>query len=121
MRRIMPFIFLLLVGCQPVSEAGPGRHPGLEAATVSAPSSSITRGAFLAQTYCAACHAVGLKDVSRLEGAPAFRDLQRRYPVSQLEEALAEGIVTAHPDMPRFAFEAHDVTALVDYLESLEN
>jgi hypothetical protein len=31
--------------------------------------------------------------------------LEARYPLEALEEALAEGIVTGHPDMPQFALE----------------
>jgi mono/diheme cytochrome c family protein len=37
-----------------------------------------------------------------------------------LEEALAEGIVTGHNDMPEFAFEPGDVTAIITYLDTLK-
>jgi mono/diheme cytochrome c family protein len=39
--------------------------------------------------------------------------------VRHLEEALAEGIVTAHPDMPEFVFSAEEASDIVAYLESL--
>ena len=37
--------------------------------------------------------------------APPFRDVVERYPVEDLEELLAEGIVSGNPDMPEFTFE----------------
>jgi hypothetical protein len=32
--------------------------------------------------------------------APPFRTLHERYPVENLEEPLAEGIISGHPSMP---------------------
>ena len=37
--------------------------------------------------------------------APPFRDVVKKYDPDALEEALAEGIVTGHNNMPEFAFE----------------
>jgi mono/diheme cytochrome c family protein len=51
--------------------------------------------------------------------APPFRDLSKRYPVEFLAEALAEGIVTGHPAMPRFTFEPREIDALLTYMGSL--
>jgi mono/diheme cytochrome c family protein len=51
--------------------------------------------------------------------APPFRDLAKRYPVENLAEALAEGIVTGHPAMPRFTFEPREIDALLAYISSL--
>ena len=78
------------------------------------------QGAALAEARCAACHAIGRTGASPRAGAPAFRDLHRRYPVEQLAESLAEGIVTGHPDMPEQAFGAAEVEALIAYLRGLE-
>lgn len=78
------------------------------------------RGERLARQYCGACHAIGRADASPRADAPAFRDLHRRYPVEQLAESLAEGIVTGHPDMPEIAFPAADVSALIAWLRTLE-
>jgi len=50
-------------------------------------------------------HAVGADGESPVPEAPPFRMLEARYPLEALEEALAEGIVTGHPDMPQFALE----------------
>jgi hypothetical protein len=51
--------------------------------------------------------------------APPFRDLTKRYPVDNLAEALAEGIVTGHPAMPHFTFEPREIDALLRYISSL--
>ena len=37
-----------------------------------------------------------------------------------LQEALAEGIVTGHPTMPEFSFEADQVNDFILFLKSLE-
>ena len=78
------------------------------------------QGQRLAQERCAGCHAVGPAGASPRAEAPPFRDLHRRYPVEQLAESLAEGIVTGHPDMPEQSFSAAEVEALIAYLRTLE-
>lgn len=80
---------------------------------------SIRHGQRLVMTHCSSCHAIGLAEESPHRGAPPFRTLSDRYPVRDLEEALAEGIVTAHPDMPEFTFSAEDTADIIAYLESL--
>jgi mono/diheme cytochrome c family protein len=69
---------------------------------------------------CARCHAVGRAGASPVAGAPAFRDLGKRYPIESLEEALGEGIMSGHPDMPEFNFDADQVGAIIDYLNSIQ-
>ena len=69
---------------------------------------------------CARCHAVGRTGASPHAGAPAFRDLGKRYPIESLEEALGEGIMSGHPDMPEFNFDADQVGAIIDYLNSIQ-
>jgi cytochrome c len=41
-------------------------------------------------------------------------------PADSLSEALAEGLVTGHPDLPEFVFPPEDVGAIVSYLQTLE-
>jgi mono/diheme cytochrome c family protein len=79
------------------------------------------RGMEIAETNCAPCHGVGREGASPLAAAPPFRELGRRYPVGDLEEALVEGIVTAHPDMPEFQFDPADAAALIAYLETIQD
>lgn len=78
------------------------------------------RGRSLVEEECAGCHAIGREGSSPLAAAPPFRTLGRRYPLTDLEEALAEGIVTAHPGMPQFAFEPDDIGAIIAYLQSIQ-
>jgi mono/diheme cytochrome c family protein len=79
------------------------------------------RGRVFAQTNCASCHAIGRVGESPLRPAPPFRTLHTRYPVEQLAEALAEGIVTGHPSMPQFQLDVAQIGDLIAYLRTLEN
>jgi cytochrome c len=69
---------------------------------------------------CSPCHAVGRAGDSPRKDAPAFRTLATRYPIEFLEEALGEGIMTGHPDMPEFRFDADQVGAIIAYLKSIQ-
>lgn len=92
----------------------------LLATTAWAQDARVERGRAYAQTYCASCHAIGRTGDSPLRTAPAFRDLHLRYPVQDLAESLAEGIVTAHPAMPAARLDVTQIGDLIAYLESLE-
>jgi cytochrome c len=80
----------------------------------------IQRGRTFVQTNCAMCHAVGRIGESPLSEAPPFRLLQRRYPLEDLAEALAEGIITGHPSMPEFQLDAAQVNDVIAYLQSIQ-
>lgn len=82
-------------------------------------SDPIQRGAALLQRNCAGCHAIGHVGDSPLPEAPPFRDLKPRYPIEDLAEPLAEGIVSGHPAMPERAFAPEDVDAILAYLNTL--
>ena len=69
---------------------------------------------------CSRCHAIDRTGTSAHREAPAFRTLGQRYPIDFLAEALAEGLVTGHPDMPEFVFEIRDVDAILSYLRSIQ-
>ena len=73
----------------------------------------------LAQKHCARCHAVGMDGESPHKDAPAFRSFAEKWPLENLEEALAEGIVTGHPDMPAFVLEPPEIDALIEHLHTL--
>jgi cytochrome c len=81
---------------------------------------SLKRGEELLTRSCASCHAVGRNGESPVKVAPPFRTLGQRYPVESLEEALGEGILSGHPDMPEFSFDARDVGAIIAYLKSIQ-
>jgi cytochrome c len=86
-----------------------------------AAASPTRSGRALVERHCSACHAIGRSDSSRHASAPPFRRLSHNYPVSALEESLAEGIIVGHPDMPEFRFEAPEVAAIISYLESIQS
>jgi mono/diheme cytochrome c family protein len=82
--------------------------------------SRIAYGKRLVEANCARCHAVGRTGASTHPDAPPFRSLQRRYPVEDLQEALAEGISTGHPDMPEFVASPGQIDAIIAYIGSLD-
>lgn len=79
----------------------------------------IARGLALAEANCGRCHALGMTDASPHKDAPPFRVVVERYPSENLAEALAEGIVSGHPDMPVYVFQPHEIEAFLAYLDSL--
>ena len=87
---------------------------------VSSHASSPRQGKRLALTWCSKCHAIDKVSPSPLGIAPPFRDLHKRYPVDTLQEALAEGLVTGHPTMPEFRFDADQVGDFIAFLKTLE-
>jgi cytochrome c len=80
----------------------------------------LKRGETLVTRNCARCHATTRTGESTHPEAPAFRTLGKRYPIESLEEALGEGIISGHPDMPEFVFESTDVGAIIAYLKSIQ-
>jgi mono/diheme cytochrome c family protein len=77
-------------------------------------------GETLLARHCGACHAVGKSGDNPQKDAPALRTLGSRYPVEALEEALGEGFMSGHPDMPEFKFDADDVGAIIAFLKSIQ-
>jgi mono/diheme cytochrome c family protein len=103
-------------------EGAPGdRAQDAPSGTREAPSvARIQRGVQLARTHCAKCHSIDKRSPSPVAIAPALRDLHKRYPVDQLEEPLAEGLMTGHPSMPEFRFEPDQIDDFIAFLKSLE-
>jgi cytochrome c len=88
--------------------------------TIAAAEDDLERGRAILRDNCSRCHAVGPEGPSPLASAPPFRTLGERYPIDDLEEALAEGILTGHPAMPQLSFEPNDVAAIIAYIKSLQ-
>jgi mono/diheme cytochrome c family protein len=80
-------------------------------------SPSQRRGFRLVSLHCARCHAIDRVGESPLAIAPAFRTLHLKYPVSDLQRPLAQGV---HPEMPRFQLEAGQVEDIMAYFKTLE-
>ena len=89
------------------------------AAYAGTPADAVANGRKLAEKNCSRCHAVGLDGSSPHREAPPFRTIAARGRVDDLQEALAEGIVVGHPDMPEFAFEPEEIDEFLAYLKSL--
>lgn len=108
----------LALGCASCVSPGPlsttvvARPDGMEQAAL--------RGQQLANRACAGCHAVGAAAESPMAEATPFRQVVGRYPLDQLEEAFAEGLVTGHPAMPDFVFRASEIDDLIAYLETVK-
>ena len=83
-------------------------------------SPAAQRGFVIVRANCSRCHSVIKVGDSPLPIAPPFRTLHERYPVEDLQEPLAEGIVTGHPTMPEFRFDPGEVGDIIAYLKSLE-
>ena len=92
--------------------------PGLGPAA--AEDDPVALGHALVNVYCTDCHATESVGESPFASAPRFRDLHLRYDVDFLSEALVEGIVTSHPEMPEFEFDPSQAEAIVAYLKFLE-
>lgn len=111
---------LLLAAC---TSADPAPQQTSTLPTASPPAGelgSAARGAVFAREQCASCHAVGDDGASPLAGAPPLREISRRYPIEQLEEAFAEGFVTTHSTMPEFVLDAGQNRDLIAYLASIQ-
>lgn len=83
--------------------------------------SALDQGRAALETRCSRCHAIGLEGASPHAEAPPFREVVTRYPPENLEESLAEGIDSGHPDMPTFILSPSEISAVVVYLKSLAN
>lgn len=81
---------------------------------------TAVKGEALLTKNCARCHAIGAAGESPLEQAPPFRQIVTRYPLDNLAEALAEGIVSGHADMPEFVFQPGEIDAILAFLETLK-
>jgi cytochrome c len=92
----------------------------LTSAAAAADITTLHRGESLLARNCSRCHAIGSVGESRHPQAPLFRSLAKHYPIEFLEEALGEGIISGHPDMPEFRFSGKDVGAIVIYLKSIQ-
>ena len=104
MRTLALLILGVAFACQPATAAAASQERGLR----------------LVERNCGVCHAVTAKGTSPMAEAPPFQDLHLRYDVKNLEEALAEGILTGHPAMPEFRFNPREIRDILSYLRTLE-
>ncbi|MDY6922329.1 MAG: c-type cytochrome [Pseudomonadota bacterium] len=105
---------LALGGCATDEDGPPPASP-----VYASPVGSASLGGNLVRLKCAGCHAVESTGDSPMKAAPPFRQMGRTYPVRDLQEALAEGLVTAHPAMPQIELEAAEVANVIAWLEAV--
>lgn len=108
-------VLVILSGCA-AREA-----PALAQARPDLQGEAAARGRQSALVACSSCHAIGRDGASRMPEAPPFREVVQRYPLDELEDRFAEGLVTSHPAMPPFIFRASEIDDLIAYLETLES
>lgn len=80
----------------------------------------ILDGQKLAKDLCSKCHAIDKTDNSKNKEAPPLRTFSQKWPLENLEEALAEGIVVGHDDMPEFKFTPDQIASFIAFLEHLQ-
>lgn len=78
------------------------------------------KGRVFLEDKCGGCHAVGASGDGPLAAAPPFRVLGERYPPETLEEALAEGIVTGHADMPEVVAPPETIDDIIAWLAKIQ-
>lgn len=92
----------------------------LASPVVKADGGDVAAGQKFAEQNCARCHAIGAEGHSPLDQAPPFRIFAKKWPLNSLEEALAEGIVTGHSDMPVFELSPKQIGNFILYLETIQ-
>jgi cytochrome c len=90
--------------------------------TARADTALLERGRAIAETNCARCHAIGKTGESPNAKSPPFRTLSQKYPLSNLEEALSEGIMVGHEgaEMPQFRLDPAQIEALLAFMGSVQ-
>jgi len=84
----------------------------------------VSRGQSIAEQTCLRCHTKFAGDPMpdpNVTSAPALASFGQRWPLENLEEALAEGISVSHDSMtmPEFSFTPESIADLLSYMESL--
>ncbi|WP_289078300.1 cytochrome c [uncultured Thalassospira sp.] len=84
----------------------------------------VTRGQSIAEQTCLRCHTKFDGDPApdpAVADAPSLSSFGLRWPLENLEEALAEGITVSHDNMtmPEFTLTPESIADLLVYMESL--
>ncbi len=77
-------------------------------------------GQVIAAAECAACHAIAETGASPNPAAPPFRTFGSKWPIENLQEALAEGLSVGHSEMPEFIFEPREIDDLLAFLLTIQ-
>jgi mono/diheme cytochrome c family protein len=104
---------VLIVGC--------AHSPAAEEEDLKSTPAEFAAGRVLAEEQCGTCHAVASETTSPMRNAPPFSYLGRKYPISSLAEALAEGMITGHDSMPEWELEPGEIRGLLSYIQSIQH
>ena len=128
-----------IIGCVLLGACTPLPHPPVVPARIADPTGTMTmpraasslstamdveaaaRGATIARTSCAGCHAIEAAGDSPMAIAPPFRVIVRRRSSDDLAAAFERGLVTPHPAMPPYVFRANEIHDLTAYLDTLRD
>lgn len=91
----------------------------ISCAALPASAANADRGRAFARENCGRCHAIGTVSPSPHPSAPPFRYVARQGNPADLEEALAEGIVVGHRDMPEVTLTPAQIDDFIAYLKRL--
>ncbi|HAI32103.1 MULTISPECIES: c-type cytochrome [unclassified Thalassospira] len=85
---------------------------------------NVERGQSIAEQTCLRCHTKFEGDPlpdPNVTNAPALASFGQRWPLENLEEALAEGITVSHESvtMPEFSFTPETIADLLSYMDKL--
>jgi cytochrome c len=90
------------------------------AAAAFAAEPDVVAGRAFAEKNCSRCHAIGKTGASPFKPAPPFRTFAAKWPLEDIEESLAEGIVVGHPAMPEFTLSPDEIDNLIAYLKTIQ-
>jgi mono/diheme cytochrome c family protein len=79
---------------------------------------NLAAGQAIAEKHCARCHAITTEQKSRHAVAPTFPVIANRYSVWGLQEALAEGIIVGHGEMPKYVFSPDEINDLLSFMDT---
>ncbi len=89
-------------------------------AAIAAAPGALERGAALVVRNCSQCHAVGRTGGSPDHTAPPLQSLYRYVRMSDLAQALQQGLLAKHPAMPEFRFSRPELEDIMSYLRAIQ-
>lgn len=115
---VAALLALVVTGCAP-NAPKPEPHAPPPSLATAMEWEAASRGRAIALVGCASCHAVDPTGASPYAAAPPFRDIVKHRSLDNIETAMAQGLVTTHPEMPPYTFRASEIDDLIAYLDTL--
>ena len=112
MKRLPLVAILALAGCATAAPSG-------LAPTARPQSLFVSEGRAVAQTRCAACHAIDALGESPRSGAPPFTQIRLRFNAITWERAMRAIGEGGHEEMPAVSLDPSEIRDLRAYIDSL--